>query len=191
MNLQFIYPQQQRCSEQIELKPGLNYIDRQFESAIILKKVELKNDRIPLNSFALFNSDTTFTKIIETNTGHKNQLGLTIMKEIGLGTLMGGLFSVPGGLIGVSLYKEKDLGAIAYGLLGMYSGYLIGSSLGIYLAAKKEKPDVSFWGIFCSELLGSAIGISSLSISKQSGIAGISVIVIPLLAGIIYAELIE
>ncbi|GEM_PF-6171026 len=121
----------------------------------------------------------------------KVSLLLTISKKIGLGVLMGGLFSLPGGLIGIAINREKGLGELGPGLVGMYTGYLIGSSIGVYLMAKTEKPKVSFLGTLASELIGGAISIGIFQVSNQKGIVTLAPFILPLLTSIIYTELID
>ncbi|MDF1612693.1 hypothetical protein [Stygiobacter electus] len=121
----------------------------------------------------------------------KASIILTVSKKIGLGVLMGGLFSLPGGLVGIAINREKGLGELGPGLVGMYTGYLIGSSLGVYLIAKTEKPEVSFWGTLTSGLIGGAISIGIFQVSNQKGIVTLAPFILPLLTSIIYTELID
>jgi hypothetical protein len=185
---QNIYAQQENILGQKGIKISYNYSDVQFKTNIAFKNVDLNNNIHPLRFFTQFNSDSVS---VDTNRIRKSPIGWTITKEIGLGTLLGVISILPSGYIGATIASHIGRDEFVPGLIGIYTGYLAGSSLGIYLAAKKDKPDISYWNILVSEVVGGGIGFGILSISDQRGIGSAAPIIIPLLAGIIYAELIK
>jgi hypothetical protein len=64
-------------------------------------------------------------------------------------------FSLLGAIIGSQLApKNAGIGSLGYGLMSMYCGYTIGSSLGTYLSGNNSK----YYGSYSSSLVGAIIG---------------------------------
>jgi len=187
-NIQIIYAQQERYSGLIDSKTNF---DEKLNSVNTINNFSLPNNKIPLSSSFFFTTDTTLTKNSDTARAYRRPIGLRIAEEAGVGTLTGLAGTVAGAYTGASLSNKKDLDALVPGFIGAYVGYLAGSSLGVYLIAKNINPNVSYLVTLGTELLGGFVGLQLFSASNQKGILSASPIIIPLLAGIIYSELIR
>ena len=161
--------------------------DKHFYPALPNSKIS-NNNFYELNTIN-FNYIEKDTILKSDSLTKRSPLIWTVTKEMIFGTLMGGFFSLPGGVIGTAMGKGD--GAFGTGLIGMYAGYLAGSSLGVYLVAKKDKPNISYWGTLGSGILGGVIGMALLHDSNKNFIGSVAPFVFPLIASIIYAELIE
>ena len=73
----------------------------------------------------------------------------------------------------------------------MILGYTIGTSLGVYIVAKSKTPNISFWGTQISGFIGSGIGVGIFQASNQRGVGSLAPLILPIVASIIYVELIE
>lgn len=118
---------------------------------------------------------------------------VVVLKEVGLGALLGTFFSLPGGLIGAKVSGERGWGAIGPAIIGWYVGYTFGISYGVYLVAKSEKPELTFFETVTSGIIGAGLGICILQASKPvpKGILSLAPIILPLAFPIIYVELIK
>lgn len=111
-----------------------------------------------------------------------------IAGEFGFGSLMGVLLSLPAGYLAAGMSNENDLG---YGLMGMYGGYVIGTSLGVYFVAKKENKNVSFVNTLACGVAGAVIGIYIFHKVDQKGPLSASPMLLPTIASITYVNLID
>jgi len=67
-----------------------------------------------------------------------------ILFEILAGTTIGAVTAIPATFLAVSLTDAKGFEALGVGLIGFYTGYILGSALGVYLPAKKFNPDATY-----------------------------------------------
>ena len=113
----------------------------------------------------------------------KDSAAILVLKEAGFGSLMGMLLGGAGGLLGHGLSGGNVYAAV----FGACVGYTVGSSLGIYIVAKGQKPNLSFLGTLASGIVGAGIGFNL--ISRLNSLAPL--LIIPVVASIIYVELID
>ena len=117
---------------------------------------------------------------------------VAIVKEISLGALIGSGASFSLGFIAGKIYGQGDswsgLGAFVY---GASAGYLIVYHYGIYRIAKNENPEISYWGILASELVGLGTGFGINIMTDHKGAGRWTPFVFPLTFPIIYVELVK
>ncbi len=114
------------------------------------------------------------------------------MEEVGLGFIIGSGVSFSLGFIAGKIYGQGDswsgLGAFVY---GASAGYLIGYPYGIYRIAKNENPEISYWEILASELVGLGTGFGINIMTDHKGAGHWTPFVFPLIFPIIYVELVK
>jgi hypothetical protein len=124
------------------------------------------------------------------NDSMKSSRVTVISKEFIYGTLAGTLISVPVGVL-VGKISDPDNFGEAIGILacGMYTGFIFGSSLGVYWVAKKDNKNTTFTKTLFSGLIGGAIGASIFFAVDQKGPLSASPLITPTLASILYVNL--
>ncbi|MDE3058303.1 MAG: hypothetical protein KGJ59_10140, partial [Bacteroidota bacterium] len=131
------------------------------------------------------------TSHIDSATVEKSSVILRIASETGMGGLMGVFFALPGGLVGNIISGSNSWDSFGPTLAGMYTGYTFGSALGVYLIANGKKNGISFLGTLTSDIVGAGIGIGINQVSGQKGIGSLAPLILPVVAAIIYVELVE
>ena len=147
----------------------------QFKNANYLSSVEESSDSIM--SALLYDSCCTFKP-----------------QRVLFETVAGGALGVMGLLAGAGLgeYFDKGKGdaeGILGVIIGLYGGYLIGSSGGVYLVAKGYNDDVTFWTPFLASAVGAVAGVVLAGSSDWKGAAGYAALYVPLLSGVLVSEI--
>ncbi len=101
---------------------------------------------------------------------------------------MGSAFSVPCGYAAVQISGAKGFEGMAVGIVGMYAGYVVGSSLGVYAGGDGQSRHISELGTIGSGLIGGAVSVLIFAASDQKGIPTVLPLVLPLVVSIIYVE---
>lgn len=113
-----------------------------------------------------------------------------VILEGAAGVVIGTLTSFPAGLLAGQLSGATGLGALGYVLIGMYAGYLVGSSAGIYALSKKFNPDITYFETIGYGALGALGGFGLIYALPKENIGWESYILPLLFAAPITAELI-
>lgn len=114
-----------------------------------------------------------------------------MLKEAGMGALMGVLFSFPSGLIANRVSKGEGLGGYGSTVIGMYVGYVIGTSFGVYIGSDEENQHASFLRLLASGVLGAGIAIGIKNVMNLKSYGTVVVILFPIAFPISYVELLE
>lgn len=136
-------------------------------------------------------------KSFDTAGGAVNAEPTPVLTRIGnealFGTLFGAFWMVPGGAIGGALAGTDDpFGRFGPTIVGMFTGYTFGTSLGIYIVAEKDNPELSFWGTLGCGVLGAATGALIVSATQQkTTVLNLAPLVLPLAAPIMYVHFVE
>jgi predicted membrane protein len=117
---------------------------------------------------------------------------LRVSGEVVMGGVMGCIVAIPGGLIG---YEVTGGGSwnIEGPLTGAYVGYVLGSSLGVYMIGKQANQNASFLETLAGGIIGAgaALGFVAMMPINHRGVAAIGLPILPVALSIIFVELIE
>jgi hypothetical protein len=177
----FLHPFFERPPDSYALQTALM---SQPSHAIGVRQQSAGFDSIPLNDSVRYDSAGSFPA----NPG-RHSLILSVAGETALGLMAGTVLSIPSGYIAVGLSGEEGWGAMGPGIIGMYVGYAVGSSLGVYAGGGGQSRRVSLAGTLGSGLAGAAAGALVFAISGRRGPQLVLPLVLPLVASIIYVEL--
>lgn len=120
----------------------------------------------------------------------KGSVVLRICGEVGMAELLGLFFALPSGLIGSRISGNGGWDSFAGAVGGMYVGYVVGTSLGVYLVGKGEKPNSSFWVSLAGGIVGAGLGLEISELSHQRGVGSLAPLILPVTASIVCVELI-
>lgn len=67
-----------------------------------------------------------------------------VLWEILAGTTLGVVTGIPATFLALSLTEDTGLEDLGTGIIGFYTGYVLGSALGVYLPAKKFNPGATY-----------------------------------------------
>ena len=74
------------------------------------------------------------------------------------------------------------------GLDGMYAGFVLGSSLGVYAGGDGQARRISAPATVLSGVIGAGIGICVYMVSEKKGAFNLAPLLLPLVTSIIYVE---
>lgn len=147
-------------------------------------------------SFILLQSTRTLPSFPD-STSVRTSSGTTIrvIKEVFIGSVTGVFFSFCGGLIGGRIDAATSHDGMFSGLggfmIGASVGYVVGIPLGVRLVVSGEGKSVSFVGTLASSVAGAGVGIGILEAFHPKGVAGASLLALPLVCSILYVELVD
>lgn len=116
-----------------------------------------------------------------------------IIRESFAGILAGIPLAVCGGAIAVKLDRNNDSywDTLDNRFYGVFGGYNIGVSFGVYIVNKTYNSNISYPGILISSIVGSLIGIEVSRDNIFDGVVGYAPLYLPIVFSIGYTELIN
>lgn len=91
-----------------------------------------------------------------------------------------------GGLSNMN-HSHGSLDNLALGVIGFSIGYVTGTALGVYIIARAENPNVSFWPALGYSFLGSVSGLGIAALTGSPAVAYLT-IAAPLICSMVYAN---
>lgn len=111
---------------------------------------------------------------------------LVVLSEIGLGSL---LAIASTGLVG-GVASHVKIDDYTYAILLAYLAYSFGHSLGVYIVSKKNNSATSFLELFAVSALSAAVSAYAFLESDQIGAESLFPLLMPLIAPIIYTNIV-
>ena len=114
-----------------------------------------------------------------------------VAKQILKQFLYGELIGISSSLFSAAIYgaaianNEKGIGNLGPGLIITYSTYVLGNSLGVYIAGKKDKKKGNYLYSLTGGILGTLIGIKLFDYSGQKGYGSFALMLGPPIGSII------
>jgi hypothetical protein len=108
------------------------------------------------------------------------------IKEFVVGELCGIGLGFVSGIVGASFSSNDDMiGTLGYGLVGAYSGYALGTSLGVYIAGNDEQEKGSYITTLGGCIIFTILGLKSFYLSDQKGFGSVALMLGPPIGSII------
>ncbi len=119
---------------------------------------------------------------------------LRITRAMLAGPAVGCLFALPVGILGAGIEKSirgnsDDWSGVVGGLIGMYTGYLLGNAHGVQLVTKLDHQKVPYLGTLSCSFLGAVIGTSLLFVDDPKGPVWLAPFLFPTIGSVLYVNL--
>ncbi|MBC8179750.1 hypothetical protein H8E88_01385 [candidate division KSB1 bacterium] len=102
------------------------------------------------------------------------------LKEFVVGELCGVGFGLVAGVVGAALAPDDaGIGTLGYGLVGAYSGYALGTSVGVYIAGNDEQEKGSYIATLSGCIICTILGLKSFYLSDQKGFGSVALMLAP------------
>jgi len=132
-----------------------------LNSALISGEFKPEYSEEEILAFGKYTSEIQIQKLLTPDT-------FDILWEILAGTTIGTVAGIPTTFLAVSFTDAKGFEALGVGLIGFYTGYILGSALGVYLPAKKFNPDATYLETLSYGALGALGSIGILSVLPKN-----------------------
>ncbi len=119
---------------------------------------------------------------------------LRITRAMLAGPAVGCLFALPVGILGAGIEKSirgssDDWSGVVGGLIGMYTGYLLGNAHGVQLVTKLDHQKVPCLGTLSCSFLGAVMGTSLLFVDEPKGPVWLAPFLFPTIGAVLYVNL--
>lgn len=158
--------------------------ERPSVSEALMRKAE------PGDGFFVFIHDTT--QAAETGRARGATRALLVLAKTGLAGGFGVLGAFGCAHLAIAISGAQGWGAIGPAIIGLTTGYVLGSAFGVYVISQGQNPETSYGNTMLYGTLGLVLGIAVADPSGNSGdFRSWMPAVLPIVFEIVYTEVIE